>query len=143
MSNWHHRARKSASERSVGMVSLLGECHEPERRGTDDGLATPGCLWSTCGQGRRAEDRSEDPLRHAGLALKYLWARSPCRRQVRRHPSPGRDAPRAPVGKVPMPMDLPRTQSGPRPADKCSDLTDWFRLLNVLYLRAQDNSETV
>ena len=47
------------------------------------------------------------------------------------------------VGKVPVPMDLPRTRSGPRPADRCSDLTDWFRLLNVLYLGAQDNSETV
>ena len=66
MSNWFHRARQSASEGSVGMVSLLGECHEPERRGTDDGLATPGCLWSTCGQGRRAEDRSEAPFATPG-----------------------------------------------------------------------------
>ena len=48
------------------MVSLLGECHEPERRGTDDVLATPGCLWSTCGQGRRAEDRSEAPFATPG-----------------------------------------------------------------------------
>ena len=107
-SNWLHRARQSASEGSVGMVSLLDECHEPERRGTDDVLATPGCLWSTCGQGRRAEDRSEAPfatpgcpwstcgqgrraedrseapLRHARMPLKYLWARFPCRRPVRR-----------------------------------------------------------
>ena len=58
-------------------------------------------------------------------------------------PSPREDAPDVPVDKVTVPMDLPRTRSGPRPADKCSDLTDWFRLLNVLYLRAQDNSETV
>ena len=58
-------------------------------------------------------------------------------------PSPHGDATGVHVGKVPVPMDLPRTRSGPRPADRCSDLTDWFRLLNVLYLRAQDNSETV
>ena len=58
-------------------------------------------------------------------------------------PSPRLDASGVHVGKVPVPMDLPRTRSGPRPADKCSDLTDWFRLLNVLYLRAQDDSETV
>ena len=58
-------------------------------------------------------------------------------------PSPREDAPDVPVDKVTVPMGLPRTRSGPRPADKCSDLTDWFRLLNVLYLRAQDNSETV
>ena len=57
--------------------------------------------------------------------------------------SPRRDASETLVDKVTVPMDLPRTRSGPRPADKCSDLTDWFRLLNVLYLRAQDDSETV
>ena len=57
--------------------------------------------------------------------------------------SPRRDVSGALVGKVAVPMDLPRTRSGPRPADKCSDLTDWFRLLNVLYLGAQDDSETV
>ena len=62
---------------------------------------------------------------------------------VQKPPSPHGDATGVPVGKVAVPMDLPRTRSGPRPADKCSDLTDWFRLLNVLYLRAQDNSETV
>ena len=97
----------------------------------------------------------------------YLWARWPCRRPVRRPSSPRldasglpvgkvavpktvrrpslprEDAPDVPVDKVTVPMDLPRTHSGPRPADKCSDLTDWFRLLNVLYLRAQDDSETV
>ena len=56
---------------------------------------------------------------------------------------PRGDATETLVGKVAVPMDLPRTQSGPRPADRCSDLTDWFRLLNVLYLGAQDNSETV
>ena len=70
--HWLHRARQSASEGSVGIVSLLGECHEPERRGTDDGLATPGCLWSTCGQGRRAEDRSVDPLRHAITCIRWV-----------------------------------------------------------------------
>ena len=58
-------------------------------------------------------------------------------------PSPRADASETFVDKVAVPMDLPHTRSGPRPADKCSDLTDWFRLLNVLYLRAQDDSETV
>ena len=93
----------------MGIVSLLGECHEPERRGTDDGLATPGCLWSTCGQGRRAEDRSVDPLRHARMPLMYLWTRSPCRRPVSRPPSPREDAPDVPVDKVAVPKTGQKT----------------------------------
>ena len=46
-------------------------------------FATRGWLWSTCGQGCRAEDLSEDPLRHAGMALRYLWAGELCRRPAR------------------------------------------------------------
>ena len=51
-------------------------------------FATRGWLWSTCGQGCRAEDLSEDPLRHAGMALRYLWAGELCRRPARSPPSP-------------------------------------------------------
>ena len=42
-------------------------------------FATRGCPWSTCGRGSRAEDLPEDPLRHAGMPLRYLWAGWPCR----------------------------------------------------------------
>ena len=66
-------------------------------------FATRGWLWSTCGQGCRAEDLSEDPLRHTGMALRYLWAYSPCRRPARRPPSPRRDGTEVPVGMVPVP----------------------------------------
>ena len=42
--------------------------------------ATRGWHRGTCGQGSRAEDRSEAPLCHARMLLRYLWARSPCQR---------------------------------------------------------------
>ena len=79
----------------------------------DDPFATPGCLRTTCSrgcrakpgrepdynpvngtdslsfgtrpcpksasvEGRRAEDRPEDPLCHARMPLRYLWVGSPC-----------------------------------------------------------------
>ena len=48
----------------------------------------------------RAEDRPEDPPRHARMPLEYLWVWFPCRRPVRRPPSPREDAPEVPVGGV-------------------------------------------
>ena len=42
-------------------------------------------------------------LRHAEMALEYLWAGEPCRRPVRRPPSPRRDASGIPVGMVAVP----------------------------------------
>ena len=58
-------------------------------------FATPGCLWITCGQGCRAEGRSEAPLRHAGMPLTYLWGGSPCRKTAE---ASGRD--RSEIGWV-------------------------------------------
>ena len=60
--------------------------------------SVPGRSWSVPGHSRVAHGRfmmsvpDVSPqfqswvrhLRHAGMALKYLWARSPCRRPVRR-----------------------------------------------------------
>ena len=48
------------------------------------------------------------------MALEYLWAGLPCRRSVRRPPSPRGDAIEIPVGKVPVP------KTGQRPAEDLS-----------------------
>ena len=48
---------------------------------------------------------------HAGMALKYLWAGSPCRRPVRRPSSPHWDGSEVPVGKVAVPKDGQKTPS--------------------------------
>ncbi|MDD5914797.1 MAG: hypothetical protein PUC56_02735 [Bacteroidales bacterium] len=37
------------------------------------------------------------------MSLRYLWARSPCQRPVRRSPSPREDAPEVLVGGVAVP----------------------------------------
>ena len=37
-----HRASRTRLQVGVGHIRLLGEYHEPEGRGTDDGLAPPG-----------------------------------------------------------------------------------------------------
>ena len=42
-------------------------------------MAPRGCHRDTCRQGCRAKDPSEDPLRHARMSLRYLWAGCPCR----------------------------------------------------------------
>ena len=42
------------------------------------------------------------------MALEYLWAGWSCRRQVRRPPSPRRDAPEVPVGRVAVPKQIVR-----------------------------------
>ena len=39
-----HRASPKPFQVGVGHIRLLGEYHEPEGRGTDDGLATRECL---------------------------------------------------------------------------------------------------
>ncbi|WP_320770002.1 hypothetical protein, partial [Candidatus Cryptobacteroides sp.] len=46
---------------------------------------------------------SRSPLCHAGMALRYLWAGSPCRRPVRRSPSPRGDGSGVPVVMVAVP----------------------------------------
>ncbi|MDD6829549.1 MAG: hypothetical protein PUD74_07200 [Bacteroidales bacterium] len=48
------------------------------------------------------------------MALRYLWAWSPCRRPVRRPPSPREDATEVPVGRVPVPKTV---QKPPSPRD--------------------------
>ena len=71
-------------------------------------FATRGCHSSTCGQGPRAKDRPEDPLRHAGMPLEYLWGWSPCRRPVGRLPLPG-PSPAPPSGPLSDPPPGPLT----------------------------------
>ena len=44
-----------------------------------------------------------------GMALRYLWAGEPCRRPVRRPPSPRRDAPEVPVGRGAVPKHSRRS----------------------------------
>ena len=46
---------------------------------------------------------ARSPLRHDGMPLEYLWAWSPCRRPVGSSSSPREDAPEASVGKVSVP----------------------------------------
>ena len=72
--------RRDASGAPVGKVSV-------PKAGQYSSFAKPGCLWSTCGQGLRAEDQSEVSLRHARMPLDHLWAYSPCR-WVCRAPNP-------------------------------------------------------
>ncbi|MCI6525927.1 MAG: hypothetical protein MR441_01660 [Bacteroidales bacterium] len=43
------------------------------------------------------------------MVLRYLWARLPCRRPVRRPPSPREDATEVPVGKVAVPKNGQKT----------------------------------
>ena len=70
--------QKPSSPRRDAPEALVGKVAVP-KTGQKTLFATPGCLWITCGQGCRAEGRSEAPLRHAGMPLTYLWAYSPCR----------------------------------------------------------------
>ena len=47
--------------------------------GTDSlSFGTRPCPKSASVEGRRAEDRPEDPLCHARMPLRYLWVGSPC-----------------------------------------------------------------
>ena len=55
--------RGTAPEAPVGMVDVPKTGQKPP-------FATRGWLWSTCGQGLRAEDRSEAPLATPG----WLWS---------------------------------------------------------------------
>ena len=51
--------REDATEASVGGAAVPKTGQKPP-------FATRGCPWSTCGQGRRAEDRSEAPFATPG-----------------------------------------------------------------------------
>ena len=81
----------SATIRSTNSQWLSGTAPEAPvgraavpKTGQKPPFATQGWLWGTCRQGGRAKDRPEDSLRHAGMALEYLWAWWPCRSPVGR-----------------------------------------------------------
>ena len=67
--------RRDAPEVPVGKVAV-------PKIGQKSPFVTRGLLWSTCGQGRRAKDRSEVPLRHDGMPLMCFCYWSPRRRKV-------------------------------------------------------------
>ena len=52
--------QKNASPRGDGSEVLVGRVAVP-KTGQKPPFATPGWLWSTCGQGPRAKDRLETP----------------------------------------------------------------------------------
>ena len=54
---------------------------------------------------------ARSPLRHDGMPLEYLWAWSPCRRPVGSSSSPREDATEASVGKVAVPKDVHKNAS--------------------------------
>ena len=58
------------------------------------------------------------PLRHAWMALKYLWARSPCRSVRYKTGLPRGDGTEVPVGRVAVPKD------GQKNASPCGDATE-------------------
>ena len=105
--------RRDATEVPVGMGAVPKASQKTP-------FATRGCHWSTCGHGSRAEDLSEDPLRHAEMALMYLWAWEPCRRVgkiIGNRPvrdrlndaSPREDATGVPVGRGAVPKTGQKT----------------------------------
>ncbi|MDY3878771.1 MAG: hypothetical protein SOZ41_05055 [Candidatus Cryptobacteroides sp.] len=68
-------------------------------------FATPGWLWSTCGQGPRAKDRLETPSpRRDGSGVLMGMVAVP--KTVQKPPSPRRDATEVPVGRVAVPKTV-------------------------------------
>ena len=59
---------------------------------------------------------ARSPLRHDGMPLEYLWAWSPCRRPVGSSSSPRRDATEVPVGRVAVPKTVQKPPSPRRDA---------------------------
>ena len=100
-------------------VSSIGSVHR----------VSPGRSWSVPGRSWSVYDVSPQfqswvrHLRHAGMPLKYLWARSPCRRPVRSPPSSRGDGSEVPVGRDAVPKTrqknaLPRGDATEVPVGK-------------------------